>query len=107
MDEDDDDDVEDELVALEEEDDELTLELEEEEETLVQELEFRDQNKIIKPQGRRNKCTALSTQNIARMSSSYFIIFWVQLHLSKNLRISSSNLSKFLIFFFLARKEKS
>ena len=102
-----DDDVEDELVALEEEDDELTLELEEEEETLVQELEFRDQNKIIKPQGRRNKCTASKTQNIARVSSSYFIILWVQLHLSKNLRISSSNLSKFLIFFFLARKEKS
>ena len=58
----DDDDVEDELVALEEEDDEVTLELvEEEEETLDQEIEFRDENKIVKSQGRRNKCTASNT----------------------------------------------
>ncbi len=61
----DDDDVEDELVALEEEDDELTLELGEEEdleeETLVQEIEFRDENKIGKSQGRQNKCTASNT----------------------------------------------
>ena len=75
----DDDDVEDELVALEEEDDELNLELGEEEEdleeTLGQEIEFRDENKIVKSQGRRNKSTASNTQNITCVSSSYFLIF--------------------------------
>ena len=88
----DDDDVEDELVALEEEDDELNLELGEEEEdleeTLGQEIEFRDENKIVKSQGRRNKSTASNTQNITCVSSSYFLI---PIPCEKNLRISSSN----------------